>query len=181
MEVAFTTEGTVVPARSVRAIVTSQAEGDTGQTFLDQLDPAGNREGWSLLSRDLSGDDVEGALSLGLFLAWAPDGTVRWGDARLYDVTDSPTPVRQAHLAVVNGSPSEPRSPAECIDFYTDRLEEAASNRVDLACLPELINTHGLQGDTSEFAEPIPGPTSERLADVARTCGMSIAASVLER
>ena len=181
LEVAFRSEGPVEPAKSIRAIVTSSDDGGNKPSFIDQLDPAGTRDGWSLLAQDLSGGDVEGALSLGLFLAWAPDGSVRWGDARLYDVADSPVPPRQAHLAVVNGNPSRPRSPAACIDFYTERLEEAASNRVDLVCLPELINTTGLPGDADEFAEPIPGPTSERLADVARTCGLYIAASILER
>ena len=181
LEVAFRSEGQVAPAKSIRAIVTSQAEGDIAKAFIGQLDPAGTRDGWRMFSHDLRGGDFGGALSLELFLAWAPDGSVRWGDARLYDVTDRPVPSRQALLAVVNGNPARPRSPAECIDFYTDRLEEAASNRVDLVCLPELINTTGIPGDAGEFAEPIPGPTSERLADVARTCGLYIAAGILER
>ncbi len=181
LEVAFRSEGPVEPAKSIRAIVTASDAAGTKRTFIDQLDPADTRDGWNLLSQDLSGDDDEGALSLELFLAWAPGGSVRWGDARLYDLADTPNSSRQVHLAVVNGNPARPSSPAECIDFYTARLEEAASSRVDLVCLPELINTTGLPGDVSDLAEPIPGPTSERLADVARTCGLYIAASILER
>jgi formamidase len=84
-------------------------------------------------------------------------------------------------LAAISGNPKKPKAPVDCLDFYTDRLDTLAGERVDLVCLPELINSTGLEGDSAGWAEPIPGPTSERLAEKARDYGMYVAASLLEQ
>ena len=64
-------------------------------------------------------------------------------------------------------------------------LEEAAGRGAQVACLPELFRTqYFCQGeDPSRFdlAEPIPGPTTEALADVARQTHMVVVGSIFER
>ena len=65
------------------------------------------------------------------------------------------------------------------------RIGEAAAAGANLVCLPELF--HGLYPCQSEDhqrfdeAEPIPGPTSDALAAVAREHGVAIVGSIFER
>jgi len=64
-------------------------------------------------------------------------------------------------------------------------LAEAAQKGVQILCLPELF--HGLYPCQSEDhrrfaeAEPVPGPTTERLAEAARQHGVVIVGSIFER
>ena len=64
-------------------------------------------------------------------------------------------------------------------------LRQAAANGVQLALLPEIHNGHYFcqQARTEEFerAESIPGPTSEKLAALAKELNLVIVGSVFER
>jgi len=64
-------------------------------------------------------------------------------------------------------------------------VREAARLGAQVVCLPELFRTQYFcqREDTRLFdlAEAIPGPSTERLADVARELGVSIVASLFER
>jgi N-carbamoylputrescine amidase len=75
--------------------------------------------------------------------------------------------------------------PAHNLAHSITRLEEAARRGADILCLPELFLSHYFcqRTDTALFdlAEPIPGPTTERLANVARALGKVIVASLFER
>jgi N-carbamoylputrescine amidase len=66
-----------------------------------------------------------------------------------------------------------------------ERLREAADRGAQVACLPELFRTQYFcqVEDSARFdlAEPIPGPTTEALAQVARETGMVIVGSLFER
>ncbi len=66
-----------------------------------------------------------------------------------------------------------------------DLLREAAERGAELACLPELFRTQYFcqREDPALFdlAEPIPGPTTEALAAVARETKMAIVGSIFER
>jgi N-carbamoylputrescine amidase len=66
-----------------------------------------------------------------------------------------------------------------------EMLREAASKGATVACLPELFRTQYFcqTEDHANFdlAEPIPGPTSATLAEVARETGMTIVGSLFER
>jgi N-carbamoylputrescine amidase len=65
------------------------------------------------------------------------------------------------------------------------RIREAAASGAEIVCLPELFRTHYFcqREDAALFdlAEPIPGPTTEALSQVARESGVVIVASVFER
>jgi deaminated glutathione amidase len=62
-----------------------------------------------------------------------------------------------------------------------DLLEEAASGGADLAALPEVWPCQGSAAQVRAAAEPIPGPRTERLSEVASRHGMWVhGGSVLE-
>jgi N-carbamoylputrescine amidase len=66
-----------------------------------------------------------------------------------------------------------------------ERVHEAARMGANIVCLPELYRTQYFcqREDTRLFdlAEPIPGPSTARLAEVARTSRVAIIASLFER
>ena len=66
-----------------------------------------------------------------------------------------------------------------------DFLREAAAQGAQVACLPELFRTQYFcqteDHAVFDLAEPIPGPTTEALAAVARETGMVIVGSLFER
>jgi N-carbamoylputrescine amidase len=64
-------------------------------------------------------------------------------------------------------------------------VEEAAAGGAQVVCLPELFQTQYFcqREDIALFdlAEPIPGPTTLRLGETARKCGVVLLASLFER
>jgi deaminated glutathione amidase len=60
-------------------------------------------------------------------------------------------------------------------------IREAVSAGADLVALPELWSCHGLEDVYHENAEPVPGPTTEFLGDLARELGVYVlGGSILE-
>lgn len=76
-----------------------------------------------------------------------------------------------------------PRQVEENFAELERRLEEAACFSPDLVCLPECTLTGYLyeQDDFERFAEPLGGPTPQRVAELARRFGVYLCAGMLER
>lgn len=76
-----------------------------------------------------------------------------------------------------------PRRVEENFAELERRLEEAARFAPDLVCLPECTLSGYLYepDDFDRFAEPLDGPTAQRLADWARRFGVYLCAGLLER
>lgn len=66
-----------------------------------------------------------------------------------------------------------------------ERIREAARNGAQVICLPELFRSEYFcqREDPALFdlAEPIPGPTTEALTEIARECRAAIVAPIFER
>ena len=75
--------------------------------------------------------------------------------------------------------------PATNLATATARIRDAAARGARLVCLPELFRTPYFcqREDTAAFdlAEPVPGPTTEALARVARELAIVVVGSVFER
>jgi N-carbamoylputrescine amidase len=75
--------------------------------------------------------------------------------------------------------------PAANLEKAAARVEEAARLGAEVVCLPELFRTPYFcqREDASLFdlAEPVPGPSTERLGAVARRAGVSVVVPVFER
>src|ERR671918_1098278 len=78
----------------------------------------------------------------------------------------------------------EPGNKAANLERAEHLLAELAG-RVRIACLPEMLEVGydlgGLGAALFELAEPVPGPTSDRLALLARKLGFAIVGGVTER
>jgi N-carbamoylputrescine amidase len=75
--------------------------------------------------------------------------------------------------------------PAANLEHTVAGIREAAARGAQLVCLQELSGWYYFcQREDHEFfklAEPVPGPTTERLADIARELGVVIVASLFEK
>jgi N-carbamoylputrescine amidase len=75
--------------------------------------------------------------------------------------------------------------PAQNLERAIDRLRDAAAKGAQIVCLPELFQTQYFcqREDTALFdlAEPIPGPTTARLAEVAKQLRIVLIASLFEK
>jgi N-carbamoylputrescine amidase len=75
--------------------------------------------------------------------------------------------------------------PARNLERAVEMLQEAARRGADILCLPELFLSHYFCQRTDaalfDLAEPIPGPTTDRLGVLARALGKVIVASLFER
>jgi N-carbamoylputrescine amidase len=75
--------------------------------------------------------------------------------------------------------------PATNLERALSAIQRAAHNGAQIICLQELFRTpyfcQRQDPDLFDLAEPIPGPTSERLARAARETGTVLVASLFER
>jgi N-carbamoylputrescine amidase len=75
--------------------------------------------------------------------------------------------------------------PAANLEKAAARVEEAARKGAQVICLPELYRSHYFcqREDAAMFdlAETVPGPSTERLAAVARKAGVSVIVPVFEK
>jgi len=77
---------------------------------------------------------------------------------------------------------TETRNPVANLRHLAGQLEKAAFLQPDLICLPECTLTGYLydEEDFQRFAEPIPGPTTERMAQFAQAYRVNLCCGVLE-
>ena len=95
----------------------------------------------------------------------------------------TPSASRRVNLALVQMSCSADKQAN--VDKAIDRIEQAARQGANIVCLQELFaSPYPCQSEDHrqfDLAEPIPGPTSERLADAARRAGVVVVGSLFER
>ena len=93
------------------------------------------------------------------------------------------TKARTVRLAMVQMTCSENQK--ENTDKAIDRVRQAASQGANIVCLQELFNApYPCQSEEHfrfEWAETIPGPTSQAMSDVARDCSVVVTGSIFER
>jgi N-carbamoylputrescine amidase len=76
-------------------------------------------------------------------------------------------------------------SPKASLAHALDMLGDAASKGANVACLPELFLTdyfcQGLDSSRFDLAEPVDGPTTQALSNLAKKTGMVIINSIFEK
>lgn len=89
----------------------------------------------------------------------------------------------KVRIALIQGR--EQGSKQADLEYTIERMREAASGGAQIICTQELFNTpyFCITQDTDQFelAEPIPGSTTDALADIAKELGIVIIASLFER
>jgi predicted amidohydrolase len=141
--------------------------------------PHFTRDGWTVLTGIYPAPKQAAQARLELHLRWAPRGDVRWRNADLKST--APPATRPVRLAAVNHRPRGTRSPQENLDQFAGLVAEAARRRSDIVCLPEGITVVGNGKSYFEAAEPIPGPSTRFLGELARNHRLYLVAGLYER
>ena len=91
-------------------------------------------------------------------------------------VEDTPSTLRVAAVQMPDG-----QDPDESVETALDLIEVAARDGAAFVATPELTNYHGSARRHPDAASPIPGPMTDRFADLARRLGIHLLiGSVLE-
>ncbi len=115
-----------------------------------------------------------------LHFRWGPpNSTVLWSLPQLQAV-DAPQP-RRVRLATVHLRPEAGKTRAEKCQQFAPLIAQAAGQGVDLIVLPETLTYYQSGGTYADAAEPIPGPSTDYFAKLAKQHQLYIVAGLLER
>src|SRR5256885_13086185 len=104
---------------------------------------------------------------------------VEWSDISLTET--SAQPAGKARLATVHFRPSGKKTAAENCRLFAPFIEEAARQKADLVVLPETITVCGTGLSYADAAEPIPGPSTDYFAVLARQHNLYLVVGLVER
>jgi predicted amidohydrolase len=138
------------------------------------------REGrWTKIELETQAPQKATAVVFQLYLSNAPQGAVWWDDLS-FDQVPAPGP-RKVTLASINLRPERTGSAAESVRRFLETIESGVREKTDVILLPEGITVIGTGKTYADVAEPIPGPTTASLGELARKRSSYIAAGIYER
>jgi predicted amidohydrolase len=177
------TENIAAPRRSaVVEIVWQDATGKTVPTDMGSVEaemPAqhgAGPDGWTEVS-DVYRPRRAIRATVDLRLRWASNAAVRWSDISF--VPSAAPPKRLVRLAAAHLRPEGGRSVADNLHMIEALVAEAAVKKADLIVFGELVTTQNVR--PAPDMEPVPGPTTARLGEIARRHNLYIVAGVRER
>jgi predicted amidohydrolase len=136
-------------------------------------------EGWERVTLEAPAPEGATAVEIQLRLQNAPRGTVFWDALRLEAIPDPGS--RRVEVAAVNLRPEDTSSPAESVKAFGDLVRARVPTTADVILLPEGITVVGTGRGYADVAEPVPGPTTEALAALAREKTAWVVAGLYER
>jgi len=136
-------------------------------------------DGWNVIADVYRAPDRAAQARLELHLRWAPGGDVLWRGVTL--VETAPPPPRTVRLAAVNHRPRGGKTPEETPRQFVAPRGGAARRKADVVCLGEGITVCGTGRTYVEVAEPIPGPSTKLLGELAAKHHFYIVAGLYER
>ncbi|HEY9488666.1 MAG TPA: carbon-nitrogen hydrolase family protein, partial [Chryseosolibacter sp.] len=116
---------------------------------------------------------------LELHYRWDADGTVNFGRTS-FEKTALPEK-RMVRLAAVHHRPRNSKSTEENLKAFSSLIDQAGAQKADIVCLPEGATIVGTQLDYVSGSEPVPGPTTKYLGEVARRNNLYVVAGLLEK
>ena len=121
---------------------------------------------WTHLEQVFKAHQSANSVDVHLVFRWSPHGSVTWHAPELIEVpAPKPRKITVSTISIGNGG----------LDEACELYEIAGKRGSDLACTTEFLTGF------IESAEPIPGTTSDRLAEIARRYRMYIIASIIEK
>lgn len=139
-----------------------------------------SREGaWTKLTGEAAAPEGASAVVVQLYLSNAPAGTVWWDDLSLERIAAPGK--REVRVASIRLRPRNSGSAEESVSRFLETVEREVKDGVDVILLPEGITVVGTPKSYAEVAERVPGPTTRRLSELARTKKAYVAAGIYER
>lgn len=136
-------------------------------------------EGGKLTFQDVlvAPKDADGA-RLTLEVKWPDGGSVLWEKVSLRET--SPPKPRKVKIGTVYLRPRN-STPQKSLELFCEKVDEAGKLGLDIVCLPEAITVAGTPQSGPQVAEPIPGPSTQRLGEAAKKNRVWVVAGLYER
>jgi predicted amidohydrolase len=134
---------------------------------------------WTRIAMDAPAPENAVAVKIQLFLSNAPSATVWWDDVSLEEIPQ-PAP-RKVRVAAVNFRPQKTHSAQENLEQFARVIDSSVPPGADLIVLGEGITVVGTGKHYADVAEPIPGPSTARLGELARRRKSYLVAGIYER
>jgi hypothetical protein len=141
-------------------------------TLLDK-----NKNGWRIIEQSYQTPPETKTAKLELHYRWDGDGIVHFGETA-FEKT-APPEARMVRLATVHHRPRNSKSPEENLAAFSALVDQAGAQKADIVCLPEGATIVGTRHDYISGSEPVPGPTTKYLGEVARRNNLYIVAGLL--
>lgn len=169
------------PARSILARVIWQDESGKVVGFREY--PATlmgkTKSGWTIIEQTYQAPPEARSAKLELHYRWDGDGTVHFGGTS-FEKSTAPEP-RMVRLAAIHHRPRNSQSAADNLKAFGALVEQAGAHKADIVCLPEGATIVGTTHDYISGSEPVPGPTTGFLGELARRNNLYIVAGLLEK
>lgn len=135
--------------------------------------------GWTLVTGTYRAPGGARQAVVELHLQWTPRGRVEWSDVEMKPVAEPAK--RTVRLAAAHLQPRGGKTAVEKCMAYAPLIERAGRKGADLIVLGETVNYYDAGRSPVEVAEPIPGPSTECFAGLAKKHGTHIVVSLYER
>jgi len=138
------------------------------------------REGeWTRITLEAPAPDNAASVALQFLLWGGAEATVWWDEISL---TPIPVPApRKVTIAAIHYRPAYTGTAAGAVDRFVKAVDKILKQDVDLILLGEGITIVGTHQKYADVAEPVPGPTTAKLGELARRHHAYVAAGVYER
>jgi predicted amidohydrolase len=135
--------------------------------------------GWAEVSDTYRAPSKASRAIVELHLRWATRAQAEWSDVSLTH-TDAP-PARKVRLATVHFRPKGTKTAAENCRLFAPFIEDAAQQKADLVVLGETLTLCGNGLSYADAAEPIPGPSTDYFAGLAKQHKLYLVVGLVER
>lgn len=177
----FRSIGVDEPHRSVLARVLWQDAGgklvgfrEYPATLVDKT-----TDGWQIIGQTYQAPKEAKSARLELHYRWDGDGVVNFAETSF---TKTATPeARMVRLATVHHRPRNSKSTEDNLKAFAALVDKAGAEKADIVCLPEGATIAGTPLNYVSGSEPLPGPTTKFLGEVAKRNNLYIVAGLLER
>lgn len=137
------------------------------------------KDGWHVIEQSYQAPKEARTAQLELHYRWDGDGTVHFGGTT-FEKTSTPEK-RVVRLATVHHRPRNSQSASDNLKAFGELVNRAGNQKADIVCLPEGVTIVGTRSDYVSASEPVPGPTTKYLGEVARRNNLYIVAGILEK
>ncbi len=150
-----------------------------GRAEYPATQPTQTPDGWSVIRQAYKSPAGTRKARLELVYRWDANGTVYFGGTSLKPI-EAPD-ARLVRLATVHHRPRNSKSSQDNLEQFAPLVDQAGERGADIVCLPEGVTVVATGKSYLEVSEPIPGPSTAFLGEIAARNGLYIVAGLYER
>lgn len=136
-------------------------------------------EGWNIIEQVYQIPLKAYKAKIELVYRWDADGKVHFSDCSFVETDEHPS--RIVRISTIYHYPRKTKDKDENIEQFSVLIDKAGKEKADIVCLPEAMTMAGTGLNYVSASEPVPGPSTNKLGEIARRNNLYIVAGLLER